>query len=122
MPANRRRNRKKNSRGDSVHQFFFVQYSGSVSDTNSLQRVIDNALTEAFGEVGGARFECFVCRLETIETGIRAVLHAPHEDQRRDIWAALTMLGNFGGESVRFSVTATCDSVKGMEKNDSGGN
>ncbi len=116
MPANRRRNRRQNSSEASAGPFFFVHYSGHVADAKGFQRVVDKALIEAFGELGSAQFEFVVSSIESVDTSVRGILHVPHENQRRDIWAALTLLGNYGGDSVRFLVTATGDSIEEMKK------
>lgn len=118
MPANRRRNGRKHSNSNSVGPYFFVRYSDGAADACAFQRIVDIGLKEAFGEIGSARFVCTVCSVENVGHGCRGVLHVPHEDQRRDVWAALTLLGRINNKRVSFLVTTTGNLVEGNKEID----
>lgn len=122
MPVNRRKRRQK-VRTCPASAYFALQVSGIPLEVESMHGAVTKALEEAYGEVGGSRYEFSVRPLSEQKNGnlsIDFVLHAPHIEQRGEIWAALTMLYEYGTKCVRIVVTKTGDTVKELCASDDG--
>lgn len=113
MPANRRKRRQK-VRPCTASAYFALQVTGIPLDAESFHGAVTKALEEAYGEVGGARYEFSVEPVASEDVNIDIVLHVPHVEQRGKVWAALTLMYEYGAQCVRIVVTRTADTVEGL--------
>lgn len=119
MPANRRK-RPQKVRPCPASAYFALQVSGIQLDVDTVHSAVTKALEEAYGGVGRARYEFSVHPIpgEKIDGDIDIVLYAPHVEQRGEIWAALTLLYEYGTKCVRIVVTKTANTIEGLSARD----
>lgn len=117
MPANRRQKRRKKASSE-AGAYFSVEYEGRAKDGEALLLVIEQALKEAYGDVGGAQHEYRVDGFEDSASEKNVILHIPDKEQRAQVWVALTMFHD--NQTERFIVRATSDSKEGLMEEQNG--
>lgn len=117
MPANRRQKRRKKASSE-AGAYFSVEYEGRAKDGESLLLVIEQALREAYGDVGGAQHECRVDDFVDSAGEKKVILLVPDKEQRAQVWVALTMFHD--NQTERFLVRATADSKEGLVEEENG--
>lgn len=98
-----------------VGAYLIIDFVGGAEDGDALHDAVQLALHEAYGEVGAARYEVAVFDAKLTTNGLRAVLHVPHAVQRRSVWAALTLLSEFGDTTARFTVVKHANTKDELE-------
>lgn len=118
--SRRKRGPRLRVKDEGVGAYMRVDFVGRVGDAEALDGVVQVALTEAYGEVGAARYEVAVCHAEKTSRGLLAVLNLPHHHQRRAIWAALTLLASFDGSPARFTVVKHANTPEALDEGTDG--